>query len=66
MVIDFPVYLKSISEKLIKKLDPESSINVKIEDDNGKLIFSKVLKEETSYLSFPFPENLPKWKLIAK
>ena len=64
MVIDFPVYLKSVSEKLIKKLDPGSSINIKIEDDNGKLIFSKVLKEETSYLSFPFPENLPKWKLL--
>ncbi len=64
MVIDFPIYLKSISEKLIKELDPGSSINVKVEDENGKLIFSKVLKEETSYLSFPFPEYLPQWKLL--
>jgi two-component system phosphate regulon sensor histidine kinase PhoR len=64
MVIDFPVYLKSISEKLIKELDQGSSINVKVEDESGKLIFSKVLKEETSYLSFPFPEYLPQWKLI--
>jgi two-component system phosphate regulon sensor histidine kinase PhoR len=64
MVIDFPIYLKSISEKLIKELDQGSSINVKVEDENGKLIFSKVLKEETSYLSFPFPEYLPQWKLI--
>jgi signal transduction histidine kinase len=64
MVIDFPAYLKSISEKLIQKLDPNSSINVKIEDNNGRLIFSKVIKEETGYLSFPFPENLPKWKLL--
>ncbi|MFA5818127.1 MAG: ATP-binding protein [Bacteroidales bacterium] len=64
MVIDFPVYLKSISEKLIQKLDPNSSINVKIEDNNGRLIFSKVIKEETGYLSFPFPENLPKLKLL--
>lgn len=64
LVIDFPAYLKSISEKLINKLNPDSSINIKIEDDDGKLIFSKVLKEETSYLSFPFPENLPKWELL--
>jgi signal transduction histidine kinase len=64
MVIDFPAYLKSISEKLIQKLDPNSSINVKIEDNSGRLIFSKVIKEETSYLSFPFPENLPHWKLL--
>ena len=64
MVIDFPIYLKSISEKLIKELDPGSLINVKVEDESGKLIFSKILKEETSYLTFPFPEYLPKWKLI--
>jgi signal transduction histidine kinase len=64
MVIDFPVYLKSISEKMIKKLDPGSSINIKIEDNQGKLVFSKVLKEEIGYLSFPFPENLPQWKLL--
>jgi len=64
MVIDFPAYLNSVSENLIKKLDPGSSINVKVEDEGGKLIFSKVLKEETSYLSFPFPEYLPQWKLV--
>jgi signal transduction histidine kinase len=64
MLIDFPVYLKSISEKLIRKLDPNSSINVKIEDNNGKLIFSRVIKEGNGYISFPFPENLPKWKLL--
>ena len=63
-VIDFPIYMKSISEKLIRELDPGSSINVKVEDESGKLILSKVLKEETSYLSFPFPEYLPQWKLI--
>ncbi len=64
LVIDFPVYLKSISEKLIKKLNPDSSINIKIEDDDGKLIFSNVLKEETDFLSFPFPEDLPNWNLL--
>ena len=64
IVIDFPIYLKSISEKLIKELNPGSSINVKVEDESGKLIFSKVLKEETSYLSFPFPDYLPPWKII--
>ena len=64
IVIDFPTYLNSVSENLIKKLDQGSSINVKIEDDNGKLVFSKVLKEETDYLSFPFPEYLPQWKLL--
>ncbi len=64
MVIDFPVFLKSISEELIRKLDPGSSINIKIEDNNGKLVFSKVLKEETVILSFLFPENLPRYKLL--
>jgi signal transduction histidine kinase len=64
MVIDFPAYLKSISEKLIQKLDPNSSINVKIEDNDGRLIFSRVIQEEIGYLSFPFPENLPKLKLL--
>ncbi|MEI6048975.1 MAG: ATP-binding protein [Bacteroidota bacterium] len=64
MVVDFPAYLKSISEKLIQKPDPNSSINVKIEDNNGRLIFSEVIKEENGYLSFSFPENLPKWKLL--
>jgi signal transduction histidine kinase len=64
MVIDFPVYLNSVSENLINKLDPGSSINLKIEDDNGDLIFSKVLKEVADYISFPFPENLPKFKLL--
>ena len=64
MVIDFPAYLNSVSENLIKKLDPGSSINVKIEHDNGKIIFSRVLKEEAGCLSFPFPENLPKFKFL--
>jgi len=64
MVIDFPVYFKSISEKLIKKLDAGSSINVKIEDEIGKVIFSKVSKEETNFISFQFPEYLPQWELI--
>jgi signal transduction histidine kinase len=64
MLIDFPVYLKSILGKLIKKLDSGSSINIKVEDENGKLIFLKVLKQETGYLSFPFPENLPQWNLL--
>jgi len=64
MIIDFPVYLKSISEMFIKRLDQSSSISVKVEDESGKLIFSKVIKEETGYLSFPFPEYLPQWKLL--
>jgi signal transduction histidine kinase len=64
MVIDFPAYLKYVSDKLITKIDPDSSINVKIEDNSGRLIFYKVLKEETRYLSFPFPENLPRYKLL--
>ncbi|MDX2444823.1 MAG: HAMP domain-containing sensor histidine kinase [Bacteroidales bacterium] len=64
ILIDFPAFLKSISEKLIQKLDPNSSINLKIEDNNGMLIFSKIINEETGYLSFPFPENLPQWKLL--
>jgi signal transduction histidine kinase len=64
MVIDFPVYLKSISKKVFQKLDPDSSINIKIADNNGRPVFSRVIKEGTGYLSFPFPENLPKLKLL--
>jgi signal transduction histidine kinase len=64
MVIDFPVYLKSESDRLIEKLDPVSSINLKIEDNNERLIYSRVITEETGYISFPFPEYLPQWKLL--
>jgi signal transduction histidine kinase len=64
MVIDFPAYIKSISGKLIQKLDPDSSLNLKIVDNNGMTVFSNIIKEETSYFSFPFPENLPNWKLV--
>ncbi|MDP3642705.1 MAG: HAMP domain-containing sensor histidine kinase [Bacteroidota bacterium] len=64
MVIDFPAYLKSSSEKLIQKPDPNSSVNVKIEDNNGRLIFPRVIQEETGYLTFPFPDNLPQYKLL--
>ena len=64
MVIDFPVYLKSISEKLIQKSDPNTSINIKIEDINVMQIFSRGNKKVTSYLYFSFPENLPQWKLL--
>jgi signal transduction histidine kinase len=64
VVIDFLVYMKSILKKLIQKLDPNSSINVRIEDNNGRLIFSRIINEGASYLSFPFPENLPKWELL--
>ncbi len=66
MVIDFPIYLKSISEKLIKELDPDSLINVKIEDDNGKLIFSKVLKEETELSFFPISGKSSTMEIIVK
>lgn len=64
MVIDFPLYLKSVSDKLIQKLDPEASINLKVEDNNGKLILSRLNTEDIGYLAFPFPENLPKWRLM--
>ena len=64
MVIDFPVYMRSVSEKLIGKIDPDSSTNIKIEDNDGNLILSRVTTEESGYLSFPFPINLPKWELL--
>jgi len=64
MVIDFPVYMRSVSEKFIRKIDPNSSISSKIEDINGDPVFSRVNSEDTGYLSFPFPESLPKWKLL--
>jgi len=64
MVLDFPVYMRSVSEKLIGKIDPDSSINIKIEDSNGNIVLSRINAEEVGYLSFPFPENLPKWELL--
>ena len=64
MVIDFLTYMKSISDKLIQKLDPDYSINIKIEDNNGRVIFSRIIGESAGYLSFPFPKNLPEWKLL--
>lgn len=64
LVIDFRTYLKSISEKLIQKVDPNFAYNVKIEDNNGRLIFSRVIQEESGYLIFPFPENLPQGELL--
>jgi len=64
IVIDFPVYIRSLSATLIKSIDPNYSINIKIEDNNGKPIFSGVHKDEPGYISFPFPANLPKWKLL--
>lgn len=63
MVIDFTAYLKSISENVMQKIDPNSSMNTKI-DDSGRIIFSRVIKEEAGYLTFPFPEYLPQWKLL--
>ena len=64
MVIDFPVYLRSLSDRLIQKIDPDSLLNVKIEDNNGNSVLSRVISEETGYISFSFPENLPQWKLL--
>ena len=64
IVIDFRTYLKSISGKLMQKLDPDPSINLKIKDNNDRLVFSRIISSDTGYLTFPFPENLPKWKLL--
>lgn len=64
MVIDFPEYLRSVSDKLIQKLDPEASINLKVKDNNGKLIFARLNTEDIGYLALPFPQNLPKWSLL--
>jgi len=64
LMIDFPVYMRSVSEKLAREIDPDSTINLKIEAFDGNLVLSRVFTEESGYLSFPFPENLPKWKLL--
>ncbi|MBN2761689.1 MAG: GHKL domain-containing protein [Bacteroidales bacterium] len=64
LVLDFPVYMKILSKKLIREIDPDSTINIKIEDINGNLVFSRVITQETGYLTFTFPDNLPKWKLF--
>ena len=64
MVIDFPRYLGSVSEELMRNIDPDSSINVKVENIRGDPVFSRVINDDTEYLSFPFPEHLPKWELL--
>jgi signal transduction histidine kinase len=64
MMIDFKVYMKSVAESILKKIDPDSSINAKIEDMNGDLVFSRIISEESAYFAFPFPEMLPKWNLL--
>ena len=65
MVIDFPAFLLSNPEKLIRKLDPDSSLNVKIEDNNGITILSRgVNNDETVWLTFIFPENMPRFRLL--
>lgn len=65
MVIDFPAFLHSNSEELIRKLDTDSSLNVKIEDNNGMLVLSRgVDNNETAWLSFTFPENMPRFRLL--
>ncbi len=65
MVIDFPAFLHSNSDKLIRKLDPDSSLIVKIEDTNGIIVLSKgVDNAETSWLSFTFPEDMPRFRLL--
>ncbi len=64
MLIDFPLYLKSVSEKLANNIDPNYSLNLKIEDNNGNIIYSRIFKEGSGYITFPFPENLPGLKLL--
>ena len=64
MLIDFKVYIQSRSGSLIHKIDPGSVLNMKIEDNNGNQIFTRAVEEETTYLSFAFPANLPQWKLL--
>lgn len=64
IVIDFLYYLKSISGKLMQNIDPDPSINLKVEDNKGRLVFSRIIGNDNGYLAFPFPENLPKWKLL--
>ncbi|MDD5695375.1 MAG: HAMP domain-containing sensor histidine kinase [Bacteroidales bacterium] len=64
VVIDFPVFMKSRSEELIRKIDAKASVNIKVEDNNGKTVISKINTEKSSFIAFPFPEDLPKWKLL--
>jgi signal transduction histidine kinase len=64
LVLDFKLYIKSVWDKLISKINPDSSINIKIEDIYGNPVLSRIITEETGYLSFTFPENFPKWELL--
>lgn len=65
MLIDFPAFLNSNSNKLIWKLDPDSSLIMKIEDNNGKLILSRGnSNDQTAWISFTFPETMPRFRLL--
>ncbi len=63
-IIDFPAFFKYELESLLRHLDPEEMMNIRIEDNAGKEIFTKKISEEADYIAFPFPENLPGWKLL--
>jgi len=45
-------------------MDPYYSVNLKIQDKNGRLVFSRGAENESAYHSFPFTENLPKLNLL--
>jgi signal transduction histidine kinase len=65
MVIDFPAFLHSNSETLIRKLDTDSSLNMKIEDNNGMIVLSRGMdNDETTWFSFTFPESMPRFRLL--
>lgn len=64
MALDFPVYINCIFKKLVSKIDPDSLINIKVEDIRSNPVLSRIITEESGYLSFPFPENFPKWELL--
>ncbi len=64
LVMDFRDYMNSMWERILREIDPDSSMNAKIENYSGETVFSRVTTEELGYLSFPFPDNLPAWKLL--
>jgi len=66
IVIDFPVYVKSIGDKLIQAVDPDSGIDFKIEDNKGRLVYSRFDMEVSDHVSFPFPESFPHLLLLLK
>ena len=66
IIIDFPVYLRSIGDELIQAIDPDSEIDLIIKDYNDRLVYSRSETGKTDHISYTFPESFPQLNLLLK